>query len=292
MFAALRIMQPTYSLVPIFLAVERNSLRKLLDFASGRSGGSWKVAAEMVNETLFLTRWERNQQTFLTGTCMPADKAGYGHSFEDTVLKPEKDIEGSCAHHRIVEYEIGGMKWVVRFEADGYLGAPGGVVSEETTPGKSLADSLTFMKLDVNADTDVPEVAEGIRLIQKGHLVPDASIIEAKCRGAKGKAAQTMGQCWFSQTNHVFIGRQDHGNIQEIEEINMTTAFEDWKQENQENLRRLVKLIVEIKDMVGKRGRYLVLYENSVKPLALQFLKSGVRDALNFSDELKRRHWR
>jgi hypothetical protein len=293
-FASLRIMQPTYSLASTFLVIERNSLRKLFDFASGHSRGDWRIVAEVVNKTLFLTRWERNQQSFLTGTCKPGDKAGYGHSFEDIFLQPEKNKQGSCAHHRIVEYEIGGMKWLVRFEADGYLGdqelSTDCVVLENAGQLENLSGCRDSMGLQVQTQT---QIVEGIQVIQKGHLVPDASVIEAKCRNvnAKGRAKQTIEQCWFSQTKHVFVGREDHGVIREIKKTDMTATFDDWERDNQESLRRLVKVIEEIRCVVNNRGRCFVLHEKSGQPRALQFLKAGNRDALNFSEDLKKRHW-
>jgi hypothetical protein len=45
--------------------------------------------------------------------------SGYGHEFEKAFLKFEEELKDRSTHHRIIEYEIGGMKWVVRYEADG-----------------------------------------------------------------------------------------------------------------------------------------------------------------------------
>jgi hypothetical protein len=38
LFAALEVMEPAYSLLPISLVTDRNSLRKLFDFVSGTRG--------------------------------------------------------------------------------------------------------------------------------------------------------------------------------------------------------------------------------------------------------------
>jgi hypothetical protein len=115
-FAALITMQPSYSLLPVALVTDRNSLRKLFDFVSGHPGEHWRNEAELVEGTLFLTRWEANSVRIITGSL----NSGYGYEFEKAFLKFEEDLGDSSTHHRILEYEIGGMKWVVRYEADGY----------------------------------------------------------------------------------------------------------------------------------------------------------------------------
>jgi hypothetical protein len=84
-------------------------------------------------DTLFLTRWEKNKVRIITGSF----NSGYGHGFENTFMKFGKGLEDSSAHHRIVEYTIGGMNWMVRYEANGYFdNNPGGEVS--TTIGRVL----------------------------------------------------------------------------------------------------------------------------------------------------------
>ncbi len=110
-------MAPSFAPFSVALVTDRNSLRKLFDFVSGHPGEHWRIEAELVEGTLFLTRWEANPVRIITGSL----NSGYGHEFEKAFLKFEEELKDSSTHHRIIEYEIGGMKWVVRYEAEGYF---------------------------------------------------------------------------------------------------------------------------------------------------------------------------
>jgi hypothetical protein len=179
-FAALLTMQPSYSLLPISLVTDRNSLRKLLDFASGRPGGNWRIEVELIEETLFLTRWEKNPVRIITGSF----HSGHGHEFENAFLKFEEGLEESSSHHRIEEYEIGGMKWVVRFEADGYFeedrGSEGSTIVRDSQPRLEMSAAMKAVSLESDP---MPRMLEGVAVIQKGHLVSPESILEVKCVG-------------------------------------------------------------------------------------------------------------
>jgi len=84
---------------------------------SGHPGEHWRIEAELVESTLFLTRWEANSVRIITGSL----NSGYGHEFEKAFLKFEEELKDSSTHGRIIEYEIGGMEWVLRNDAHGYF---------------------------------------------------------------------------------------------------------------------------------------------------------------------------
>jgi hypothetical protein len=185
LFAALEVVKPAYSLLPISLVTDRNSLRKLFDFASGTRGvGSWwQIEVEVVENTMIFTRWEKDSYRFVTGSF----NSGYGHEFEKAFIKFNSDLEDSMAHHRIIEYEIGGMKWVVRSEADGYFeeddsGVVGQSKDEGTDP--SLEHPVPLAKVSPASKLFS---SDELTVIQKGFIVSPESIIEVKCRSMKTK---------------------------------------------------------------------------------------------------------
>ncbi|KAF8855691.1 hypothetical protein BDZ45DRAFT_654934, partial [Acephala macrosclerotiorum] len=234
-FAAILTMQPSYSFLPTALITDRNSLRKLLDFASGHRREDWRIEVELVKETLFLTRWEKNWVQIITGSF----NSGYGHEFENAFLKFEEGLEDSSTHHRIVEYEIGGMKWVVRFEADGYIKDDPG---NEGPPPYGVSQPLPEISATMEAlsleSASPPRVLEGVGIVQRGHLVSPKSIIEVKCTKSKNdqQLGEKVAQCWFSQTRHVFIGHHKDGLVEKVTRAEMSSTFDDWEKTHQDEL--------------------------------------------------------
>lgn len=110
-------MRPNFDMMPIDLVTDRNSLRKLLRFVSGKIPQDWRIDVDIVENTIFFTRWEENQIQIITG----AKESGYGHEFEKAFLTYDSDLRQSSGHHRIVRYNLGGIECMVRFEVDGCL---------------------------------------------------------------------------------------------------------------------------------------------------------------------------
>ena len=112
------VMKPDCDLGAVHLVTNRNSLRKLLNFASGRVPESFRIDVNMVHDTLFLTRRERSTRDLIQGN----RNAGYGHNFEKAFTKAEAGLEESSGHHRVVRYRMGELDCVVRFEVDAWCG--------------------------------------------------------------------------------------------------------------------------------------------------------------------------
>jgi hypothetical protein len=56
---------------PIGLTTDQNSLRKLLLFVLGKVPKSWRIDVNIIEDTLFLTRWEENQLQIIAGARIP-----------------------------------------------------------------------------------------------------------------------------------------------------------------------------------------------------------------------------
>ncbi|KAH9204053.1 hypothetical protein DL95DRAFT_129929 [Leptodontidium sp. 2 PMI_412] len=125
-FKALLTMHPNFNMKPIGLTTDRNSLRKLLQFVSGKVPKSWRIDVDIVEDTMLLTRWEENQLQIITG----ARDSGYGHEFEKDFLCFDLNLQGSSGHHRIIRYSLGGIESLVRFEVDGYVDDGSGIDDE------------------------------------------------------------------------------------------------------------------------------------------------------------------
>ncbi|KAM3066960.1 hypothetical protein ACMFMG_007104 [Clarireedia jacksonii] len=171
-FSALHALYPDQSLYDVCnmhnmdLVTDRSNLRKLSYFASGQIRQGFRIDVEIVQKTMIFTRRKERNACF----CQEGRSAGYGHEFEKNFLEYEKFVEGSTGHHQIAAYDIGGMKWMVRFEADGYLG--------EEEHGNDL--NIGIQNLAINTAPVAAQKTLSITAILKGSIVPPESVLEVK----------------------------------------------------------------------------------------------------------------
>lgn len=242
-------MQPNFNMNSISLVTDRNNLRKLFNFACSHPDRSFRIDVDMVYNTMFFTRWEQKHVHLLTGYNNP----GYGHAFEKAFTVFEEDLANSSGHHRIVQYNLGGMNCIVRFEADAYFNdCPGSIRNSPCNipPAENLINtqndiSTTLKSLSLQSDRK-GTLKHKVKAIQSGRLVSPASVIEVKSRAKKVKMKDVIPQLWFSQTEHLFVGYHREGVIeQEITRYEMAAHFKAWETQHKEQLQRLVGLILK-----------------------------------------------
>jgi hypothetical protein len=263
-FSALHIMYPAQSLRDVCdmrnvdLITDRSNLRKLSYFASGQVRQGFRIDVEIVENTMVFTRCEE-RNTFV---CKGDKLAGYGHEFEKNFLEYEKSVEGSTGHHQIAAYEIGGMKWMVRFEVDGYLGNEG-LGDEEQ--GNDLNVAIENLKIDTALVATTKIL--GINVISKGSVVPPDSILEVKTgKQTSRKKHEWMQQAYFSQTKNLIgacVGLNGVLTEHNINKLDLTHDLQSWERDgqNQRILRSVVGLIGRIRTVVdGMEGKKAVLW--------------------------------
>ena len=54
-------------------------------------------------------------------TALIPDIYGYGHSFPEVHTMWEPEVKGLSSHQHVIQYDFGGLKFLVRSESDGYL---------------------------------------------------------------------------------------------------------------------------------------------------------------------------
>lgn len=129
---------PDDSRIPDIVACS-SSLSNLFRVIKEREGPEWpelppfRAVLELVgggrnghDGTVFITR--RENSPFQTMAFQ-----GYGQAFPRAYTTWERDVEGSRSHQRVMSYCFAGLKIMIRFECDGYLGES----PSETSPSAS-----------------------------------------------------------------------------------------------------------------------------------------------------------
>lgn len=305
MFAALDLMKPDFDFGEVDVVTNRNSLRKLLNFVSGRAPMSFRIDVNMVHGTMFLTRRERSTTEKIQGS----RNAGYGHNFERAFTKAEKGLEKSSGHHRVVRYKMGELDCVVRFEADAWcedeskgeeLDTDVGPVEGDGGSGRDYEDvltKLTKLSLD-NSKAHTKKPAQNqykpTRVVPHGHIVLSTTLAEIKTRKKKIRLAEALPQLWFGRTPLLLSAVHNQGKFTvPVERVNVGEKFQEWETQRQEVLQKMVGLITELRDVArgAKGGACVVLCENKTRPLRLEVFESTARKMV-LPEEIVERYWR
>ena len=264
---SLHILQPTFNLNQTDLICDRNNLRRLLGFASGDVNEKFEIIVEVVNNTVLFIRLDGAISEHID----PAVQfRGFGHTFEKVFTKRLEAVEKTVSHHRVVGYTFGGLKLVVRFEADGAVypssvpesgsteqleevevveGSNGSSLDPTSNPSlENEGNDNPPLPAATGATTPGPSSAR-IFVLQAGHLIPQRSIIEIKTRNAKFPTTiqQNMPQLWFSNTRHLYVGLHHWGAFVEVKKHTVSDGINaSWESSMKEELGKLADLLGRI----------------------------------------------
>ncbi|TVY14685.1 hypothetical protein LARI1_G007941 [Lachnellula arida] len=269
LFETLLHQHPNFDMSSIHLVTDRNSLRKLLTFASNRSE-KWRIDIDMINDTMFFNQWEEFRLMMINGH----QDSGYGHAFEECVTAREPTLEDSIHHERIVRYELAGLECLVRFEADAYLNADGSGESRE---------HLAIPSSDPSAPKPSRPVLRPpyklVHVVSRGRYIDPDLIAEVKsCSTLKFNINKTLPQLWFSQTKHLCVGRHKEGLVTEkLEMKDMREELQKWEASNQEHLINMIRVIREIREIAktARKCTIICTVVDGVKCLSVFNRKGG-----------------
>ncbi|KAF9691360.1 hypothetical protein EKO04_010709 [Ascochyta lentis] len=248
-FHAMTLMNPEYAFNNIDILADRNNLRVLLEFVQGKTVGPFRLDLYMVFGTLVIIRRE-------DGFWRRSDGKNYGFNFEKHFTSPTPDMTDATSHYRAIRYRMGPLNVVCRFEADAYV--------------DTAADILSTSEVDavippVPTEPDLMErprftYRAPFRVLQKGHLVPASQILELKTQVEKPREdGQSLVSCqdqlWFGRTTHLYTGRYEAGTgkILQIKHEDATERVRRWEQKNQQELQKLVGLLIMLKGMLMRQ---------------------------------------
>jgi hypothetical protein len=266
LFRALKITAPDFDLHEIDVVTDRNNLRKLLGFinprASNKGREEFTIRVEVIKETTVFCREEPKMKEFI-----PIHKfAGYGHEFEKVYTKEQ--IRGSTGHYRIIRYELGGLKFVLRYETDGYVGdrATQSTPSPPNTGANTtdLANALNELSIAANTATAPALVASPIsnlRVQRAGDAVPISAILEVKTRVSHRSVSvnEVAPQLFFSQTTNLVRAYHLNGTFQDPDVEDVANDVNQWALKHEEDLKRLILLIKKIVERVKELGGRAIL---------------------------------
>ncbi|KAF5862586.1 hypothetical protein ETB97_011490 [Aspergillus alliaceus] len=256
LFRALYISNPSFDICSIDLVTDRNNIRKLLAFVNPylteHRLEPFTINVEVANNTAIFCRAETETQRFIG----PHEFVGFGHEFEKTYTTSQ--VDGSTGHHRVISYRFSGLKFLLRYETDGYIDIPPKAQAQNKD---AESDTLSSMieSLSLHSANSLPHAASTkskLRVNEEGQGVPIESTLEIKTRVFHKPIAiqEVLPQLWVSQTPNLVRAYHRNGLFQPPKVENVTLEIRRWENEHQEDLKMLAALIRRIINAAKRCG--------------------------------------
>ncbi|EEQ91734.2 uncharacterized protein BDCG_06854 [Blastomyces dermatitidis ER-3] len=259
------------------------------------SSAEWEFQCfvHRVGDTLFLVRKERTPKELIQGVY------GYGHTFPEAYTSWHKSVKGSATNQRIIRYEFGGLTFLVRFEADGYLGGMIGIevkTQEKKTPTsqKGLSD-MDVLSQNTESVT-IGKIGSGntatLKLQHAGFDVPQSAVFDVKTRIRRREISmpESLPRLWARQIPNFVVGYHDDGffDRDHILVMPMKERIDAWEMENEKVLLRLTKVFESlIKSVKESEVKNLLVHRAKDGPLELWETKESRRPAMTRALEAK-----
>lgn len=286
LFTALGVMNSGYQFGDVDILADRNNLRILLEFCQGKANGPLRLDVHMVYNTLIFFRkgdkfWRRQIN-------------GIGNNFEKNFTQPGHDMEDATSHYRAIQYPMGPLNVVVRFEADAYYDE-----SSDSASGDLNATETDAVTGALLAERPHYDFRPPVRFLQRGYIIPTAQMAELKTATYKEEGTSLVtcqDQLWFGRTTHLFTGiykiEGNKGKILRLKYENAKARVNKWEERNQDALRKLVDLLSRIraalKQQAGPIRSGVLVRESRDGPLVLRTM---LRKSHVIGREFFSTHW-
>jgi len=181
--------------------------------------------------------------------------------------------EGVYQHPGLFEREFGaqarcGLRLMVRFEVDACL---------QEAPTELASETLG----------EVVNTPNGHKIILNGALSKAEGVVEIKTTAISAKrprygnpmGGKVFSQMWFSRTPILCQGFHRNGVFERVEVIDVQDKLEDWEQQSQEKIGRLVQVLRRLTEIIKEVGvedkRFAVVCGNKSDCLKLYRLEEA-----------------
>lgn len=228
-----------------------STLGNLLRFVRGQDK-TFRMLVEMVEGTVFFIRRENSPTELIP------EVRGFGHTFPENYTTWDRDLKGSASHERLLRYNFGGLRFLVRFGADGYIEEPGRATrkSSTTTPAASKASPTTVSELlssldDAHISSNTSSASStGLKIQSAGSVVDQSCIFDLKTRSIKKRFNDTLGEelprLWVAQIPKFILAYHDWGLFKDIQIQDVREKVKEWEEDQKHDLAKFASLVHRI----------------------------------------------
>jgi hypothetical protein len=237
---AIMTLQPKFDFKSIDLVGCGSTIGNLLRFA-GSQTKPFRFDVDVVGDTIFFVRRENSPKELIQ------DVRGFGHTFPDAYTTWDPDVRRSVSHQRIIRYEFGGLRILVRTETDGYVKSPGDQIIKPLTNKVALEDAIGEISMSVSS----PSVSQNLQLKMEGRKVPQKQIFDIKTRGQLNvfDMNEILPRLWLNQTSKFLLAYHQYGRFNRPEVKDVKQSVLDWEKNNSSLLGRFHAVLRRIVDV-------------------------------------------
>ena len=243
-FRSLQAMQPDHDLQSVDIVGCGSTLGNLLRCAGSKSK-TFRFDVYVIGNTVLFVRKESSPTELIT------DLQGYGHTFPEGYTIWDPDVRNSCSHQRIIQYEFGGLKFLVRTETDGYVKE---AAAKELSSAANSTSQLSIDDAVAKMAVSNAEVAQDRQLQVKmqGTKVHQDQIFDIKTRASYKPydMNEILPRLWLNQTSKFLIAYHERGLFDKPEVQDVSQEVIQWEEDNSSLLARFHALVKRIVDVV------------------------------------------
>jgi hypothetical protein len=241
-----------------------STLGNLLRFCGGVDK-DFRFDIDRVRDTVFFIRKESSP------TALIPDVYGYGHSFPEAHTMWEPEVKGSASHQRIIQYDFGGLKLLVRSESDGYLKEAADLNAqpndaETANTSKALIESkANLAKAQEESEVDNYALLEALRVTggpsstarplhieMRGRQIPQKALFDLKTRAKDTRRPIDMDEVyrrlWVNQTTYFMFAEHFRGSFEprDIQPMSISDGISKWEKDCEALLKHYQAVLMEI----------------------------------------------
>lgn len=260
-------MSPEISFTDVDIVINRNSLRKFLQFCSGSALESFRVNLTMVHNTLLVERCEKK---------LCRGNTGWGHGFEKVFTKAPKG-GGRKGHHRALRYALGELNCVVLFEVDACY-VEGQTQEKDANEDVQGVLALDIGKLSIESTSPCNKIAsiQTSSVEKRFNMMPQSTAAEIKTCSSYRPSGRFLPQLWFGRTPWLMEGHHVNGKFDNINITNAGLRFAEWENRRQTDLKKVVSLLSQLREVVKRSSskHCMAICEKHTRPRELMVFES------------------
>ncbi|KAB5582270.1 hypothetical protein GE09DRAFT_262617 [Coniochaeta sp. 2T2.1] len=251
-----------------------SSLGNLVRFVLGRDK-SFRILVQAMGNSVFFVRRENSPTEKIEGI------RGHGHTFPEAYTTWDPEVRGSDTSHRILKYRFGGLRMLVRAEADAYVAGEGdespslssraaekeSASATSPTRAKDIALLNTLMSSlsptsNASPPSSTPPTKISINTNPATGVTPvsQSQILEIKTRGIWKKdkedmIAEEMPKLWLAQVPNFMVAYHDRGTFEaDIKVQDVKLRVDRWEKMAKRDLAALAALLHRLIGLVRERA--------------------------------------
>ncbi|KAL6720375.1 hypothetical protein ACLMJK_002296 [Lecanora helva] len=247
MFRAIYELHPQFDFSDIDVFIDRNSMNKLLGFLQ-KSSRIFEIDVEIIGNKAVFVRKEKSATEIIT------EFRGFGRTFPEEYTSWDSQVQGSSSHHRIARFNFGGLKYLLRFESDGYLAekssAKNPAASVETEGATELNDPNVLLGSADTLSLGNRHAITGQALVirRQGTEIDQEAMFDIKTRAAHRPLDMeaVLPRLWISKIPNLVVGYHRGGRFEDIQVLDVRDDIERWAGHNEVVLKKLGSAMIEI----------------------------------------------